>query len=40
MTRFEITAAQASGISVVFVVILPLAIITAGLVVFFKRRYK
>jgi hypothetical protein len=40
MTRFEITAAQANGISMVFVIILPLVIIALGLVVYFRRRYK
>ncbi|MCL2076929.1 MAG: GldG family protein [Oscillospiraceae bacterium] len=40
MTGFEITARQANSIALVFVIILPMVIIAAGLAVFFKRRYK
>ncbi|MCL1823759.1 MAG: GldG family protein [Oscillospiraceae bacterium] len=39
-TRFEITASQANTIAIVFVIVLPLLIITTGLIVFFRRRYK
>ncbi|MDR2531754.1 MAG: GldG family protein [Oscillospiraceae bacterium] len=38
--HFEITVGQANGIAIAFVIIIPLIIITTGLVVFFKRRYR
>ena len=37
---FDITARQAYTISLFFVIIIPLLIIAAGLVVFFRRRYR
>ena len=40
MTRFEITKAEADRIALTFTIILPAIIIAAGLVVFFRRRYK
>jgi hypothetical protein len=40
MTSFEITKAQADAISRTFMFIIPAVIIVAGLVVFFRRRYK
>jgi len=39
-TVFDITVGQANMIAVVFVIIIPVLIITAGLVVFFRRRYR
>ncbi|MDR2559975.1 MAG: GldG family protein, partial [Oscillospiraceae bacterium] len=37
---FDITVGQANAIAVVFVIIVPVLIIAAGLVVFFRRRYR
>ncbi|MCL2108088.1 MAG: GldG family protein [Oscillospiraceae bacterium] len=37
---FEITERQANAISLFFVILIPLALIVTGLVVFFRRRYK
>jgi hypothetical protein len=39
-SAFEITLGQANMLAIIFVVIIPLLIITAGLVVFFRRRYR
>jgi hypothetical protein len=39
-TMFEITVGQANTIAVIFVIILPVLIVAAGLVVFFRRRYR
>ncbi|MCL2020230.1 MAG: GldG family protein [Oscillospiraceae bacterium] len=38
--NFDITTAQANGIAITFVAVIPLIIIITGLVVFFKRRYR
>jgi hypothetical protein len=37
---FEITMAQANAIAIVFIIVVPALIIAAGLVVFFRRRYR
>jgi hypothetical protein len=39
-TMFEITKGQADLIAIFFVIVIPLLIIAAGLVVFFRRRYR
>jgi hypothetical protein len=39
-TGFQITTAQSNAITVIFVIVLPVIIIAAGLVVYFRRRYR
>lgn len=40
MTSFEITEQQANTIAVIFVIVLPLVIIAAGIAVYVRRRYR